>query len=390
MTLTVLRWLVLALALAPFAYYLLAIYSALRFFLGQPERGSATSDFTPPASILKPVRGLDREAYENFASFCRQDYPTYEILFAVSDADDPAVPVIQKLIGDFPERSIRLLIGAENLGTSGKVCKLCRLVREARYSLLVISDSDVRVGPDYLRGVAEPFRDPKVGAVTTLFRGIVERQIVSELDCVGATAEFCAGALVARQLEGVKFTLGATMATTRERLAEIGGFEALVDHHSDDFELGNRIAALGYRVELAPEPVWMIFPAQTLRDYLRHELRWAIGLRHIRPWGHLGLLLTHGLPLSLAAAAVAQSRSVAAGYLGTYLVLRFLMAWTVGVWGLKDPVLRKKFWLLPLRDALAFPVWLASFASNRIEWRGLEFTIRKGRLVPVVPRPGRS
>jgi len=390
MTLTVLRWLVLALALAPFAYYLLAIYSALRFFFGQRERGSSTSDFTPPASILKPVRGLDREAYENFASFCQQDYPTYEILFAVSDAGDPAVSVIQKLIGDFPERSIRLLMGAENLGTSGKVCKLCRLVREARYSLLVISDSDVRVDPDYLRGVAEPFRDPKVGAVTTLFRGIVERQIVSELDCVGATAEFCAGALVARQLEGVRFTLGATMATTRERLAEIGGFEALVDHHSDDFELGNRIAARGYRVELAPKPVWMIFPAQTLRDYLRHELRWAIGLRHIRPWGHLGLLLTHGLPLSLAAAAVAQSRSVAAGYLGAYLVLRFLMAWTVGVWGLKDPVLRRKFWLLPLRDALAFPVWLASFASNRIEWRGLEFTILKGRLVPVARRPGRG
>ena len=385
---TGMRWAVLALAVTPFVYYLLCIHSALSFFLAQRKPGprvTPASDFTPPVSILKPVRGLDRDAYENFASFCRQDYPQYEILFAVSDEDDPAVPVIEKLIQDFPERSIRLLIGAEIQGTSSKVCKLCRLVREARYDLLAISDSDVRVESDYLRGVAAPFRDPRVGAVTALFRGMAVRQLVSEIDCVGSSAEFCAGALVARKLEGLKFALGSTMATTRERLAEIGGFEALVNHHSDDFEFGKRIAARGYRVELTRDPVWMIFPAQSLRNYLRHELRWAIGLRHIRPWGHLGLIFTHGLPWSLVAAAVAPSSAVAAGYIGTYFVLRFLMAWTVGVWGLKDPVLQRKLWLLPVRDASAFLVWLASFASNRIQWRGLEFTIQKGRLIPVTP-----
>ncbi len=386
---TVLRWLVLLLACAAFVYYLLCIYAALRFFLEKPKSGPAAGDFAPPASILKPVRGLDREAYENFASFCRLDYPQYEILFAVSDADDPAIPVIEKLIRDFPERCIRLLVGSEILGASSKVCKLCRLVREARYSLLVISDSDVRVTPDYLRAVVAPFRNPQVGAVTTLFRGMVDRQLGSEIDCVGASSEFCAGVMVAWLLEGVKFALGATMATTRERLAEIGGFEALVDYHSDDFELGNRIAALGYRIALIPYTVWMVFPTQTLRDYLHHELRWAIGLRHIRPGGHLGLVFTHGLVWSLAAAAVAPSTAVAAGYLVTYLVLRLLMAWVVGVWGLKDPVLRQRLWLVPLRDALAFLIWLASFASNRIRWRGMEFTVRQGRLIPVPPRRGR-
>ncbi len=390
MTLTALRWVVLIAALVPFAYYLAAIYSARHFFVERRKRSSPARDFTPPASILKPVRGLDREAYENFASFCRQDYPEYEILFAVSDADDPAIPVIQKLFHDFPERSIRLLIGAENLGASSKVCKLCRLAREARHSLLVISDSDIRVDPGYLRDVAAPFCDPRVGAVTALYRGLVAPNFVAELDCVGVSAEFCAGVLVARQLEGVKFTLGATMATTRERLAEIGGFEALVDHHSDDFELGNRIAARGYRVELASEPVWTVFPAETFGEYLGHELRWAIGVRHNRPSGHLGLIFAQGLPWSLAAAAVAPSAAVAAGYLCTYVVLRFLMAWTVGVWGLRDPVLRRKLWLVPLRDALAFPIWLASFASNRIRWRGLEFTLDKGRLVPVAPRSSRG
>ncbi len=382
-----LRWIVLLLACMPFAYYLLSIYSAVKFFGEVRKRPRLPHPCAPPVSILKPVRGLDREAYENYSSFCRLDYPEYEILFAVSDADDPAIPVIRRLIDDFPERSIRLLVGVENLGASSKVCKLCKLVREARHSLLVMSDSDVRVEPDYLRSVVAPFADPEVGAVTALFRGMTVPQLGSEIDCVGQSAEFCAGALVARQLEGLKFTLGSTMATTRERLAEIGGFEALVNHHSDDFELGNRIAARGYRVELSPDPVWMVFPAQSVRTYLRHELRWAIGLRHIRPWGHVGLFFTHGLPWSLAAAAVARSAGLAAAYLGGYIVLRFLMAWTVGVWGLKDPVLRRKLWLLPLRDALAFPIWLASFASNRIQWRGLEFTIRNGRLVPLAPRP---
>ena len=390
MTLAALRWVVLIAALIPFGYYLLAVYSAWRFFLSRRGQASPAGDFAPPVSILKPVRGLDREAYENFSSFCRQDYPEYEMLFAVSDADDPAIPVIQKLIRDFPERPIRLLVGAEELGASSKVCKLCRLVREAKYDLFVISDSDVRVDRGYLRNVAAPFHDPQVGAVTMLFRGVEDRHFVAALDCVGSSAEFCAGAIVAWQLEGVKFTLGATMATTRERLAEIGGFEALVNHHSDDFELGNRIAARGYRVELASDPVWMVFPRQTFGEYLRHELRWAVGLRHIRPKGHLGLVFAQGLPWAVAAAAVAPSAAITAGYLCGYVALRLLMAWTVGVWGLRDPVLRRRLYLVPLRDALAFPVWLASFASNRICWRGLEFTIHKGRLVPVAPRSGRG
>ena len=382
-----LRWAVLVLAFAPFVYYGLAIYSAVYFVRAHREStaGDVPASCMPPVSILKPVRGLDREAYENFASFCMQDYPTYEILFAVSEADDPAVPVIRKLIADFPERSIRLLIGTEVRGTNSKVCKLCRLVREARYDLLVISDSDVRVEPEYLRGIAAPFRDPEVGGVTALYRGLVERQLVSEIDCVGSSAEFCAGALVALRLEGLKFALGSTMATTRERLEEIGGFEALVNHHSDDFEFGKRLAEHGYRVELARQPVWMVFPAQTWEQYLRHELRWAIGLRHIRPWGHLGLVFTHGVAWALAAGLAAGSAWVAAGYLSAYFVLRSLMAWTVAVWALKDPVVQRKIWLLPLRDAISFLIWVASFFSDRIQWRGLEFTIREGRLVPVTP-----
>src|SRR5580698_6073348 len=164
-----LRFLILLIAAGPFAYYLVATVAALRFF---GRRRALARDFAPPVSILKPVRGLDREAYENYASFCRLDYPEYEILFNVADERDPAIPIIERLIREFPERSIRLFLGAEQLGSSNKVNKLSNMVSEARYELLVMSDSDIRVAPDYLRAVVAPFRDPRVGAVTCLYRGI--------------------------------------------------------------------------------------------------------------------------------------------------------------------------------------------------------------------------
>jgi ceramide glucosyltransferase len=390
---TILRWFVLALALGPLFYYLAGIYSAWRFFRAARRANSQTPlapKDAPPISVLKPVRGLDPSAYENFASFCRQDYPEFEILFAVSDAEDPAVPVLQRLIADFRGLSIHLIVAPERLGANTKVSNLCRLVREARHNLLVITDSDVRVEAGYLRSIAALFRDRGVGGATALYRGHDNLQFVAAMDCVGSSAAFCGAALVARELEGLKFMMGSTMATTKERLAEIGGFEALVDLHSDDYELGRRIAERGYRIELLPEPVWMVFPSQSLGEYLRHELRWAIGIRNIRPGGHFGMLFTHGLPWAIAAACVVPSVSIGAAYLAAYFALRFAMAWIVGVWGLDDPVLRRRLWLLPLRDFFSFFVWLASFGVNQIEWRGNSFTLEKGRMIPVAPRAGRG
>lgn len=388
--LTALRYLILAIACAPFAYYLLSAYSAQKFYRTQRRKGPPPTDFAPPVSILKPVRGADSGAYENYASFCALDYPEYEIVFVVEDDQDPAIPVIQKVIADFPACRIRLLIGADDIGPSNKVCKMVRLVKEARYELFAISDSDIRVDRDYLRVVVEHFRDPAVGAVTFVFRGIDEGNFCSELDCLGAAVEFCGGALVSNELEGTHFAHGATMAARKETLRRIGGFEALVDCHSDDFEFGNRISKLGYRVEIARKPVWMVFGPETLGQYLRHELRWAIGLRNVRPGGHAGLLFTQGLPLAILAAIIAPSRAIAVGYIAAYVILRGLQTWTVAIWGLQDPGVRRRFWLMPVRDALAFPIWVCSFFVNRIQWRGAQFIIRQGRLIPVDPRPQRG
>jgi ceramide glucosyltransferase len=244
----------------------------------------------------------------------------------------------------------------------------------------------VRVGPGYLRAIAAPFRDPKVGAVTCLYRGLTDGSLAANLEAIGNSTDFTAGVLVAWLLGDVNFTLGATMATTKTRVAEIGGFESLVDHFSDDYELGNRIAASGHRVELSTFPVGIVYPAQSLGDAFRHQLRWNLSIRYSRPAGHLGLIFTQGLPLALLAAVFAPSAGWAVALVFGYLVLRGVSAWIIGVWGMGDGLLRAKIELLPLRDLFAFVVWVVSFFPQRIHWRGREFYVREKRLVAVGTR----
>jgi ceramide glucosyltransferase len=379
------RYVVLAVAAIPFIYYLIALYSSWQFFRRTARRNVPDHPFTPPVSNLKPVRGLDSDAYENFASFCRQDYPDYELLFCVGEKDDPVVPILEKLARDFPERRIRVLFGSGGRGSNDKVVKLARLVSEAQHEVVVISDSDVRVRPDYLRTVVAPLADPKVGAVTCFYVPIEDKTFTESLQTIGMFSDFYAGILVARQLDGVKFALGPTIATTRTRLAGFGGYGAIENRPADDLLVGRLIAEQGYEVELLPYTILTVADYQSMRDLLHKRLRWVVVMRHMRPWGHLGLLLTQGLPWSLLAVAIHPSVGVALGYLGTYFVLRFAMTWMVGIWGLKHHVLWRKLGLIPAWDTLAFFIWLISFARNSIRWRDGEYYIRDGRLVPVTP-----
>jgi len=389
---SILRLSILILALAPLAYYLLSLYCVLDYFRELRALPPLNPSFTPPVSIIKPVRNVDREAYENFASFCWLDYPEYEIVFAVADRDDPVIPVIQKLQRSFPACSIRLVTTVANLGANNKVNNLCQLVQEAKHELIVMSDSDVRVEPDYLRNVVGPFSDAQVGVVTALYRGMSGRGLTSALNDLGMYTDSAPGALVARKLEGkMRFAFGWTMATTKKVLSEIGGFESMVNHHSDDFELGNRISELGYRVELMRKPVGMVLPDENFGQYLKHELRWSIGLRNVRPVGYVGMLLTHGLPWTLLAGAVAAAAgwsSVAVAYTMAYLALRLGAVWTTAVWGLGDSKIGRKLFLVPLRDTISFVIWVGGFFTNRIVWRGSVYRVRKRLLIPEVSGGG--
>jgi ceramide glucosyltransferase len=412
---TVVRDALLALAAAPIIYYLIAIIAAGEFFRARPASASeqpldpASSsnqptdsarvsnkstdpasalqrllDFVPPVSILKPIRGLDRETFENFSSFCRQDYPEFEILFCVSDESDPAVPVIKKIIADFPGRSIRLLVGAPEIGVSDKVNKLCRMAREARHEVVIVSDSDVRVAPGFLRAVVGPFQDPKVGGVTCLYRGLTDGGFAADLEALGNSADFAPGVLVARLFGDLDFMLGAVMATTKKHLAEIGGFEALADYFCDDYELGNRIAARGYRVELSRFPVDIVYPHETSGDAFRHQLRWNLSIRYSRPWGHAGLIFSNWVPWAVVVGALASWRAAVA-YGVIALLIRMAMAASTGFAGMRDRLVLRKVWLLPVRDVFAFVVWVGSFFAQRIHWRGRLFCVRDKKLVPVAP-----
>ena len=371
----------LGIAAIPFVYYLIAIYSSWRYFR-QPPR-IADPDFTPPVSNLKPIRGLDPEAYENLASFCVQDYPDYEMVFCIDPDDSAVISVVEKLQRNFPERRIRVLYGSGRVATNDKVAKLARLVSEAEHEIVVISDSDVRVRPDYLRKIVSPLRDPNVGAVTCFYLPTEVRTFTDHLQTAGMISDFYPSILVAWQLDGVKFALGTTIATTRSRLDAFGGYPVLENGPADDLLVGRRIAEQGCEVVLLPYAIATVPDYDSMSALFHKRLRWMTVMRHMRPMGHLGLLLTQGLPWSIVAVAVHPSAAIAAAYFGTYLFLRALMTWMIGIHGLHERRLAKQIPLIPLWDALAFVIWLTSFLRTSIRWRGADYYLRDGKLVPV-------
>jgi ceramide glucosyltransferase len=292
--------------------------------------------------------------------------------------------LIQRLITEFPQRSIRLFVGAERIGANRKVNMLARLANEAQHEILVLTDGDIRVSRNYLREVISPLKGEEFGAVTSFYRGVAEKNLGAELEDIGAASEFFAGVLMANWMEGMTFGLGASIVTTKEWVAKIGGFAAIADMLADDYELGNRIAKAGGKILLSREVVATMYPAQSPRSFWQHQVRWTRTVRLSRPLSFLGLIFTHGLPWALLAALIAPIPWIGAAFLVAYLVLRLTMAWTVGVWGVGDDVARRKLWLVPLRDAIYFVVWLASFASNSIHWGGDEYLMRRGRLIPTM------
>jgi ceramide glucosyltransferase len=376
-------YILLFVASIPFVYYAIALYSTAQFIRVSRLENPPNIDYTPPVSCLKPIKGLDIEAYENYASFCRQDYPEYEIVFCV-DPDDRALPVLEKLIRDFPERKIRLLFGSGREAVNDKVARLVRLTNEAAYDLFVITDGDVRVRPDYLRAVVAPFRDPRVGAATTLYKSTKERTFLENLQSISMTSDFFAGILVAWKLDGVKFTLSQTIVTTRKNVEGFGGYAVLENRPADDLYIGRLASEQGYEAKLLPYVVETVADFHSLGDLLHKRVRWMTVMRHMRPWGHLGLILTWGLPWALLAVATHPTPKIAAAYLGGYLACRVSMTWMIGVRAMKQTGIWKRMALIPLWDAMAFGIWLTSFGQRTIRWRGVDYFLREGTLRPAV------
>jgi len=360
-------YLLLILCLCAIWFYCYSIYAAIDFF-GSPD--PVEPDFHPCVTLLKPICGLDSDAYENLASFCQQDYPQYQIIFAVRDQHDPGVEVVKQIIDNFPSIDIQLVVNDRTIGTNLKVSNLANAAAVAKYSILLIADSDIRVGSDYLRRVIQPMRDPTVGVVTCLYRSLTQGWM-ARIEALWISTEFHPRVLVARKLEGIKFALGSTIVIQRSALEAIGGFLAIADYLADDFQLGNLPAQVGYKVVLSDYVVEHVLATASFSDLIQRQIRWACCQRVSRPWGYLGLIFTHGTATSLTG-------------LGITWTMRLLMAWVVGVRSLKDPTAKKFLWLVPLRDLMSFALWCYSFVGNVIEWRGQRLKLTKGgKLVPL-------
>lgn len=361
--------------LPPLAYGLISLACARSYFgRKRPARGH-----TPPITILKPVKGLEEDSYGNFASFCRQEYPApYQIVFACADPADPVIPVIGRLMADFPHVEMELVVDSTLHGPNHKVSNLINAFPRARHDLLIVCDSDIRVTPDYLREVAAPFADPAVGLVTSLYRSSRVGNVATALEAMGFTVEMIPNVMVALKLEGLTFALGASMAVRRDALDAIGGFPALVHYLADDYQLGNRVHGAGWRVELSDCFVESVTQREDVATVLSRQLRWCRTMRVSRPGGYLGSGITQ--PFPMACLALALSGGLAPGW-GAVLLLylvRSLVALVFSRRYVRDGIFPRWLWLLPVRDAIAFATWALSFTGNRVRWRGNLFLLLPG------------
>ena len=366
----------------------LALWSA-RDFDRTVRRRTPTNGFVPDVTILKPVKGVDQRMYAGFVSHCSQQYAgSYEIVFGVSSMDDPAVAEIHRLMAEFPDLAIRLVLCAERLGTSGKVSNLIQMLPEARYEHVIVNDSDILVSQNYLTRVMHGFvaqGDTKpVGMVTAPYIGhTAERAgLWSRLEALGISTEFFPGVLTARKIEGgIRFGLGSTLATTKTVLAAAGGLEPLVEYLADDYEMGARIAAAGYRVELCDEVVETAVPAYSFRGFVDHQLRWSRSTRDSRKLGYVGLGVTYCLPWAIFTCIASGFAFESFTLLTLAVLVRVSVALAIGVGILRDRQVLRDLWLLPVRDLFALGFWVWSFAGDTVVWRGERFHLRGGRLV---------
>src|SRR5215469_353554 len=368
------------------AYYLFCLWAAARFVRARKSPSTALpSHLLPGVTVLKPLKGTDPEMYESFRSHCLQDYPEYEIIFGVSDPNDPAIAITESLEREFPDGAMRLMVCKDILGPNVKVSNLEQMAQSARYQHFVVNDSDIRVESDYLRRIVAPLVDPRVGLVTCLYRGMAAETLGSKLESLGISTDFSAGVLAAQRLErGLHFGLGSTLAFRKAELERIGGFKALVDFLADDYELGRRIRALGKEVVLSDVTVETHLPEYTLSGFVQHQLRWFRGVRDARPRGFIGLVSTFGIMWGLLAVIFGGAAPWTWAVLGTVLLLRTVMAFVMCRTVLQDEEGVESLWLVPIRDLIGVGVWIASFTGHTVTWRGDRFRLNQGRLTRFV------
>jgi len=369
---TILFFFLVALA---WVYSLLAIMAALRYATVRPPALHSPS----PMSVLKPLAGHQEELEDNLRTFFEQDYPAFELVFAVRTVHDPAVTVVERLKLEYPHIPTRLIVTGEPTYANAKVYSLERMLSEAANDLIVMSDSDVRAGPDLLRTVSAEFQDSQLGLTTCPYRAVAGASLWSRMEAVGMNTDFMAGILVARMIKGMRFAVGPTIVARRSVLQSIGAFDKVKDYLAEDFLMGKLVAAAGYGVALSSYVIEHHIGNSTLRQNVEHRLRWVRSTRRSRRWAYPGLFLTMPLPLALLACAAHPGWWPLLPFI---LVVRYVAAYVVSVRVLKAKV---PWWLLLIEDLAGFFFWAAGFFGNTIVWQGQQYRLYSNGRFELLP-----
>lgn len=356
-------------------FYVIEIWSASQFFRPRPP---VRPPFQPPVTVLKPLKGVDVQLYENLATFCRQIYPEFEIICGVADADDPAIEVVRRLQRDFPQVALSLVVDGRVYGTNYKVSNLHNMYRHAKHDVIVLADSDIRVGPEYLAHVVEPLRNRKVGVSTCLYRAINTGGLPTLVESLFINTDFANLVMLARKVEKASYAFGATIAMRREVLEEIGGFLPIANLLADDYEVGYRAFQRGYVNELSTEVVDTVLSVSSWKRLYDHQLRWARTYRVNRPGGYFGSILTHGTFWALLNVVTNGFSPLSCAVSGALLTLRYVaaarMAWT----HLRTDHSLAALALVAPKDLFVTAVWFAAFAGNTVVWSGHRFEVNHG------------
>jgi ceramide glucosyltransferase len=369
-------------------YLLLVLIASARFRRGGAQRIPDSMEL-PPVTLLKPLCGMEPDLEAHLETFFWQQYPRFEIIFGARRDDDPALEVVRRISRKYPSVPVKIVTTGEPRHPNAKVCSLVQMYTRAAYDYLIVSDSDVKVTPNYIAEVVRPLLQPENGLVTCLYRGVPTGGFWSQLEALGMSVEMTSGAIVANLIEGMKFALGPTMAVRRDALDAVGGFEPLADFCADDYVLGREIADSGRQVVMSRHVIDHVVINRRYECSMRHQIRWMKSTRFSRRAGHAGTVLTFAMPfgvLSLVAAGALHHWALGVGLFAAAYLNRVVMAVVAG-WGVvRDPQALRLAWLYPLRALMGFVFWCASYTSREIEWRGDWYRLEQGgRMVLVKP-----
>jgi len=382
-----LEWLLLVPAIGGSVYALLCTLATARLRLQRPDSRSRASGAWPPVTMLKPVYGLEKNQRDNLRSACLQDYPEFQVVFSVQELDDPVIPLLREIQAEFGEERVTVAIERCRPGTNGKINNMAGGLRHARHDLLVISDSDVRLRPDYLKTIVAPLADPEVGCVCTLYKAACAGTWFEKLELLTLNAEFMTNVVFAYISGASKFCLGASAALRRSTLEAIGGLEGLADYLVEDYEMGRRIWVSGKKIAIVPYLVDTMVDLKTPGQWWGHQVYWDQNTRAARPWAFFSTILIRSIPCALLYALARLADPLSLGILAGAVAVRMASAAVILGWGFRDREGLKSLWMLPLRDTLSLASWFLAFAKRTTIWRGSEFILTKdGRLIAQASR----